>query len=288
EKRTHLLRVGTKRVDGGGLFGAIPKERWETFISPDRHNRVAFGNYCALFPCEEGWVLVDTGPGDAPPPKADVMATRGRSSLLRDLRELGINPRDIAMVVLTHLHTEHAGGATHSTDAGRLLPTFPRARYVVQEAAWEEACHPDERNMHLYDPEQLHPLLEMEQIELIDGEREVVPGVWARPAPGPTNGHQIVLAEWAGGMMAFLGLLTPTLMHLTSQVVSAADKSPENSMISKEAVLAKAVAEDWFVAPVGFDGWVAGSDLDRLLTQQPIDMGNVATVTKRLTLAAAS
>jgi len=288
EKRTHLLRVGTKRVDGGSLFGAIPKERWEDFISPDRHNRVAFGNYCALFPCEEGWVLVDTGPGDAPPPKADVMATRGRSSLLRDLRELGINPRDIAVVVLTHLHTEHAGGATHSTDAGRLLPTFPRARYVVQESAWDEACHPDERNAHLYDPEQLHPLLEMEQIELIDGEREVVPGVWARPAPGPTDGHQIVLAEWAGGMMAFLGLLTPTLMHLTSQVVSAVDKSPENSVASKNAVLAQAVAEDWFVAPAGFDGWVAGSDLGRLLTQQPIDTGNVATVTKRLTLAAAS
>jgi glyoxylase-like metal-dependent hydrolase (beta-lactamase superfamily II) len=196
--------------------------------------------------------------------------------------------RDISVVVLTHLQTEHAGGATHSTDAGRLLPTFPKARYVVQKAAWEEACHADERNAHLYDAEQLHPLLEMEQIELIEGEREIVPGVWTRPAPGPTAGHQIVLAEWAGGIMAFLGLLSPTLMHLTSKVVSASDKSPENSLASKKAVLAQAVAEDWFVAPVGFDGWIAGGDLEQLLTQQPINVGDVATITKRLTLATAS
>jgi len=285
EKRTHLLRVGTKRVDGGCLFGAIPKERWETFISPDRHNRVAFGNYCALFPGEQGWVLVDTGPGDNSPPKADVMATRGRSSLLRDLRELEINPKDVATVVLTHLHKEHAGGATHSTDAGRLVPTFSRAKYIVQEAAWNEAFHADERNAHLYDADQLRPLIETDQIEIINGQREVAPGVWAIPAPGPTDGHQIVLSEWAGEITVFLGQLTPTTMHLAPQVVSAADKSPENSIASKAALLAQAVTEKWCVAPVGRDGWVPASDLSLLLGQQGICSGEMAPATKRLMLA---
>ena len=107
-----LLRVSTTRIDGGNLFGSTAKERWEKFISPDRQNRVAIGNYSMLVNHPDGWILVNVGPGDKAPLSLDVAPMRSRSSLLRELRELGLVPKDISMVVLTHLCDEYAGGAT--------------------------------------------------------------------------------------------------------------------------------------------------------------------------------
>jgi glyoxylase-like metal-dependent hydrolase (beta-lactamase superfamily II) len=256
-----LLRVGTTRIDGGSVFGAIPKERWETFLPPDRQNRVAVGNYCMLLPHQGEWILVDAGPGDKPPLDPDVPPIRGRSSLLRDLRELGISTREISVVILTHLRSEHAGGLTHCTASGRVLPTFPNARHVIQRAAWDEASNPNERHCQHYRADDFLALEDHCQLELVDGCAEVTEGVWVEPAPGPTAGHQIVVANASGYTLVFLGVLAPTLMHLSPGVASADDWSPDETIRSKNEVIKRALNEQWWMAPAGYDRWLAADEL---------------------------
>lgn len=259
-----LLRVSTTRIDGGTLFGATVKERWERFVSPDRQNRVAIGNYSMLVNHPDGWILVNVGPGDKAPRSLDVAPMRSRSSLLRELRELGLVPKDIAKVVLTHLHDEHAGGGTHMTSSGRVLPTFPNARYVIQKDALADASSPSERSASLYRGDDYEPLLEAGQLDVVDGQVEVATGVWVEPADGPTPGHQIVVAEGPEQTYAFLGTLVPTSMHLRPEIVGAADWNPEATARSKHVVQTHALKESWRVAPVGRDEWVCAGDLESL------------------------
>lgn len=259
-----LLRVSTTRIDGGNLFGATVKERWERFVTPDRQNRVAIGNYSVLLNHPDGWILVNVGPGDKAPLSLDIAPMRSRSSLLRELRELGVVPKDIAMVVLTHLHDEHAGGGTHMTSSGRVLPTFPNARYIVQRDALEDAKCPSERSRRFYRNDDFEPLCEFDQLDVVDGSKEIAKGVWVEPASGPTPGHQIVIAESPESTFAFLGALVPTSMHLNPEVVAAADWSPEATARAKREIKRHAIAESWKVAPVGPDEWVCANDLDSL------------------------
>lgn len=275
-----LLRVSTTRTDGGTLFGATVKERWERFVSPDRQNRVAIGNYSMLVNHSDGWILVNTGPGDKSPQSLNVAPMRSRSSLLRELRELGLVPKDITKVVLTHLHDEHAGGGTHMTSSGRVLPTFPNARYFVQKDALQDATHPSERSSSLYRADDYQPLLDSGQLEVVDGTREIAQGVWVEPAAGPTPGHQIVVAEGPDETYAFLGTLVPTSMHLAAEVVGAADWNPEATCRSKHAVRTHAVKESWRVGPVGRDEWVDAGDLESLASfslGEPLVKSAVAT-----------
>ena len=259
-----LLRVSTTRIDGGCLFGSTAKERWETFVSPDRQNRVAIGNYSMLLNHPAGWILVNAGPGDKAPANLDIAPMRSRSSLLRELRELGLVPKDIRTVIYTHLHDEHAGGGTHITSSGRVLPTFPNARYVIQKAAFAEAIRPNERSAQHYRNDDFEPLEESGQLEIVDGQAEIAQGVWVRSAPGPTAGHQIVVAEQNETTYAFLGTLIPTSMHLCNDVVAAGDWSPEATASTKLSIKRKATAAGWRVAPVGSDDWVGACDLEGL------------------------
>jgi glyoxylase-like metal-dependent hydrolase (beta-lactamase superfamily II) len=259
-----LLRASTTRVDGGCLFGATTKETWERFVSPDRQNRIAIGNYSMVINHPDGWVLVNAGPGDKAPLSLDVAPMRSRSSLLRELRELGLMPKDIATVVYTHLHAEHVGGGTHMTSSGRVLPTFPNARYLVQREALEEAMKPNERCRRLYRADDHEPLLESGQLEVVEGGSEICSGVWVEPAVGPTPGHQIVICQDGQRMYAFLGVLAPTSMHLWGHVNSAADWNPEATARTKVEVKRQAEMENWLVAPVGRDEWVPAAELDSL------------------------
>ena len=263
-RSARLIRVSTTRIDGGNLFGSVAKERWERFVSPDRQNRVAVGNYSMLLEHSDGWVLVNAGPGDKAPLNLDIAPMRSRSSLLRDLRELGLVPKDIAVVIYTHMYNEHVGGGTHMTSSGRVLPTFPNARYVVQRDALEEAERPNERNARYYRSDDYEPLREAEQLEVIEGGSEVVSGVWVEPAPGPTAGHQIVIAQKGKTTFAYLGMLVPTSMHLSSNLACAADRNPEASCRTRMEVRRQAEMESWQVGPVGRDEWVRAGELTAL------------------------
>lgn len=279
-----LLRVSTTRIDGGNLFGATTKETWEKFISPDRQNRVAIGNYSMLVDHPDGWILVNVGPGDKAPLSLDIAPMRSRSSLLRELRELGLVPKDISTVVLTHLCNEYAGGGTHMTSSGRVLPTFPNARYVVQKTALEEAMRTNERNSRYYREDDYDPLVDTQQIDIVSGNKEIAKGVWVEPAPGPTAGHQIVIAEGPMATYAFLGTLIPTSMHLCSPVVTAADWNPEATSRAKAEVKRHAIREDWQIGPVGCDEWVGAKDLESItaFSMGVLESGSAASVKTRV------
>ncbi|MCY4450177.1 MAG: hypothetical protein OXE02_15180 [Chloroflexi bacterium] len=259
-----LLRVSTTRLDGGAVFGATAKQLWERFVSPDRQNRVSIGNYSLLIDHPDGWVLVNTGPGDKPPLSLDVVRTRSRSSMARELKQIGLMPKDIAVVIQTDLFSEYAGGCTHFTSSGRVLPTFPNARYIVHKDALEEAMRPSRRNCKQYRLDDVEPLLDSGQLELVDSTTEVCSGVWVEPAAGPTPGHQIVLCQQGNAMYAFLGMLVPTSMHLSPTVNAAYDWNPEATARTKVEVKRQAALEGWLVAPVGRDEWVRANQLESL------------------------
>lgn len=259
-----LIRVSTTREDGGCLFGATAKEQWEQFVPPDRQNRVSVGNYSLLINHPDGWVLVNAGPGEKPPLSTDIARQRSRSSLTREIKQLGLMPKDIAVVVYTHLHSEHAGGGTHMTSSGRVMATFPNARYVAHKDALEEAARPSRRNFRRYRHDDYEPLLDSGQLETVEGSAEICSGVWVEPAPGPTAGHQIVLCQQGKATYAFLGILTPTSMHLSPSVNAAFDWNPEASARTKSEVKRQAANENWLVAPVGRDEWVRASELESI------------------------
>ena len=173
-------------------------------------------------------------------------------------------PKDIAVVIYTHMYNEHVGGGTHMTSSGRVLPTFPNARYVVQRDAIEEAERPNERSARYYRSDDYEPLREAEQLEVIEGGSEVVSGVWVEPAPGPTAGHQIVIAQKGKTTFAYLGMLVPTSMHLSVDIAPAADRNPEASCRTRMEVRRQAEMESWQVGPVGRDEWVRASELRAL------------------------
>jgi glyoxylase-like metal-dependent hydrolase (beta-lactamase superfamily II) len=145
-----------------------------------------------------------------------------------------------------------------------VLSTFPNARYLVQKDALEDASHPSERSSSLYRTDDYQPLIDSGQLEVVNGRREIAQGIWVEPAPGPTPGHQIVVAEGPDETYAFLGTLVPTPMHLTAEIVGAADWNPEATCRSKHAVRMHAVKESWKVGPVGRDEWVGAADLEPL------------------------
>ncbi len=259
-----LMRIGTTRFDGGSLFGATPKTTWEAFTPPDRQNRVAIGNFCMLIDHPDGWVLVNSGPGDKPPVDFNIPPSRSRSSLLRELRDLSLTPKDIAVVIYTHMHDEYTGGGTHFTSSGRTIPTFPNARYIVHSDALKDALSPNERRKKHYRRDNAEPLLEYGVLETVDSSAEVCSGVWVEPAPGPTPGHQIVICQKNKATFAFLGSLVPTSMHLWPMVNSAIDWNPEATARTKSEVRRQAVAERWQVGPVGGDDWATAAELDSL------------------------
>ncbi|MBM3940032.1 MAG: MBL fold metallo-hydrolase [SAR202 cluster bacterium] len=284
---TRLLRVSTTRVDGGCVFGALPKERWEQVMVPDRQNRVGLANYSMLVQHPAGWVLVNAGPGDKAPLNFDSMPMRSRSSLLRELREMGLAPKDIAFVIMTHMHDEYSGGGTHVTSSGRVLPTFPNARYIIQRAAIQEALRPNERSHHFYRRDDVQPVLESNQLMAVDGQAEILPGLWVEPTPGPTAGHQSVFVRHQEGTSVFLGSLVPTPLHLSLHVTCASDWNPDLSLRSKCSVFQRAIANNWQVAPAGLEGWVSTSELEsrmrqpvpkpqRLVVPEPVESEAVA------------
>ena len=259
-----LIRVGTTRMNGGCLFGSTTKENWEQFVTPDRQNRVGIGNYVMLIDHPDGWVLVNAGPGDKAPLSWDIAPMRSRSSMLREIRQLDLMPKDIAVVVYTNMHGEYMGGGTHMTSSGRVLPTFSNARYIVHRDALDVAMKPSERSRNFYRPDNHQPLIESGQLEVIEGGAEVCSGVWVEPAGGPTPGHQIVICQNGRATYAYLGMLSPTTMHLSPSVNSAADWNPEATARTKDEVRRQAEVENWMVGPVGRDEWVRASELESL------------------------
>jgi glyoxylase-like metal-dependent hydrolase (beta-lactamase superfamily II) len=261
--RLHALQAGGQKLDGGAMFGVVPRPLWERRIAPDERHRIPLGMRCLLVEHDAGPILIDTGVGNKEDAKfhgiygIENAGAEGRTALEDGLRAVGVTPEDIVMVINTHLHFDHAGGNSWRTPNGEVLPTFPRARYVVQAGELAYAERPNERTAASYFPPNWAPVVASGQLTVVSGETEVLPGVVLRPTPGHTPHHQSVLLTSGGETACFLGDVVPTTHHLPLPWIMGYDVEPLVTLESKRQLLAEAEASGWLLvfehdAAVGF------------------------------------
>jgi len=235
--KVHLLNDGRFALDGGAMYGVVPRALWEKHDPPDEKNRVTLGLNIALVETGGKKVLVDTGIGDKWSDKERAIYRIDRSTTLLDsLRALGYAPEDIDVVINTHLHFDHSGGNTLLRD-GKVVPTFPKARYVVQMGEWEDATHPNERNRASYLEPNYVPLAEARQLETVQGQAEVAPNVHVVPVGGHTAYHQMVIVEGGRQALVIPTDLVPTASHLPLPYIMGYDLFPVGTLEAKRRVL---------------------------------------------------
>ncbi len=243
--RVHVLSDGRFRLDGGAMFGVVPRVVWEKTDPADEKNRVSLALNVALLEAGGKRILVDTGMGDKWGDKERGIYGLDRSTdLFGSLGALGLGPEDIDVVINTHLHFDHAGGNTRTID-GRVVPTFPKARYVVQLGEWEDATRPHERSRASYLEENYVPLATARQLDTVQGELEIVPGVWVMPVGGHTAYHQMVVVESRGETLAIPTDVVPTASHLPLPFIMGYDLFPLGTLEAKRRLLARAFDEQW-------------------------------------------
>lgn len=239
---------GRLRFDGGAMFGVVPKVLWERKAPPDERNRIALATNCLLVRGGGHTALIDTGYGTKFTPKQrDLFALEEGDVLLASLARHGVHPQEVDTVILTHLHFDHVGGAIRLDPEGRLIPTFPRARHLVQHAEWQAATGGAPEFGDAYPNESFLPLQTAGLLDLIDGDREIVPGVHTLVTGGHTQGHQAVLIE-SGGRVAFYPAdLCPMRPHLRRLWCMGFDLFPFQTRRLKPQLLGRAADEGWLV-----------------------------------------
>ncbi len=237
-----VVSDGVMRQDAGAVFGLVPRIMWEPCVPDlDTKYRMPLGLNSLLVRAAGKTVLIDTGIGNKGMRAPGAVGAEGSGLLLTNLAGEGIRPEDIDIVVNTHLHFDHAGGNTR-TEAGRPVPAFPRARYLIQKGEWEAATHPNERTRGTYLAENLAPLDEARRLEIVQGEVEVAAGVRMTPAPGHTQDHCIVELESGGEYAVYVGELAqqPVMLERLAWI-SAFDTLPLVSLETKRRITEKAI-----------------------------------------------
>jgi glyoxylase-like metal-dependent hydrolase (beta-lactamase superfamily II) len=240
-----VVSGGRLALDGGNMFGVVPKVLWEGICPPDERNRIAMDTNCVLIRTPSHTVLVDTGYGTkAGEAQRSTFALTG-PGLLENLAVIGIGAEDVDVVVLTHLHFDHAGGCTRLDEGGRPVPVFPRARHFVQHSEWDDAAADLPELKGSYFPADFQPLAGAGLLELVDGAAELVAGVSVRPAKGHTRGHQIVDITAGEERVVCLGDLCPMTPHLRTFWTLAYDQFPLDVRRTKPVVLEEIVRRNW-------------------------------------------
>ena len=244
------VRAGSFRLDGGGMFGVVPKPLWERRIAADERNRIPLDHNCLLVRTSSETVLIETGLGSVSKldeKMKDIYAAEDRD-IVTALAEIDIDPTEIDRVILTHLHVDHAGGGTVQTPDG-FEPTFPNARYLVQKAEWEDATSGDPQTRRGYRIEEdLLPVEREGCLDLLEGDAEVTRGIRVRVTKGHTRAHQSVLIESGGETLCYIGDLVPTTHHITPIYIMSLDLYPIDTYRVKSELLRQAAEEDWIVA----------------------------------------
>jgi glyoxylase-like metal-dependent hydrolase (beta-lactamase superfamily II) len=238
---------GRFRLDGGAMFGVVPKALWEKCCPADDHNRIALSLTCLLIRAHEKNVLVDTGLGGKIDAKfQDMFAVERTPTLYDSLKQVGLGPEDIHLVINTHLHFDHAGGNTLGVN-GELQPAFPKARYVIQRGEYDDAVRANERTRASYRPENITPPAMTTRWEFVEGETELLPGVSVIVTTGHTQHHQSIKIESKGQVALFLGDVIPTVSHLPLPYIMGYDLYPLQTLETKRWLLKQACEERWLL-----------------------------------------
>ncbi len=238
----------TFALDGGAMFGIVPKPLWEKKIPADPRNRIRLAARCLLAVDEEGGrcILVDDGLGERWDPKRVEMygIERAGGGLLGDLRRHGVEPEQVTDVVLTHLHFDHAGGTVVRGPRGAPRLAFPKATYHLQRRNWQWAHAPSEKDGGSFRPEDFDLLAHSSQLHLVEGEVELFPDVELIVSEGHTVGQQLPRFHGDGTHLTFCGDLIPTHAHLRTSWVMGYDLYPLTTLEEKKMILAEALEDD--------------------------------------------
>lgn len=237
-----LLRDSSYLTDAGAMFGIVPKPVWSRHDRPDRRGRIPLAVNCYLIQTKRHNIVVDTGLGNKLNARwRDIYAVKHDGALLDELAKTGLTADDVDVVILTHLHFDHAGGATTTDDEGVLRITFPKATYVVQRRDYVDAAHPNERTRGGYQPEDFLPLREAGRLRLLEGDQYITKNVSLIVTGGHTTAHQIVRIASRRRIAYFPGDIIPTAAFLPLPYATAYDLHPLTTLEAKKTLLRRGV-----------------------------------------------
>ncbi|MFO0972284.1 MAG: MBL fold metallo-hydrolase [Phycisphaerae bacterium] len=242
DTRVTFLNGGRLSLDGGAMFGIIPRPLWERLATPDASNRVPLTTTCLLVETAGRRLLIESGVGSKYDDKERSIFAISEYWLLDSLAAAGVDPASIDTVILTHLHFDHAGGITRAVPGETPRPTFPRARVVVQKGEWADATTGHAVMTGTYRRENLEPLEAAGVLAPVDGEAEIAPGVSVRPLPGHTRHQQGVVIRGGGRTLLHTADLVPTAAHVGLRYNMAYDLDPFGNMLKKRLILDEALA----------------------------------------------
>lgn len=241
-----MLRAGEFRLDGGAMFGIVPKPLWSRLVEPDEKNRIRLNTNCLLLERDGQRVLIETGLGDKYTEKERSIYALEDRTIIDALKEAGVEPASISTVLLSHLHFDHAAGLTRLDDSGEAISNFPRAAVVVQKREWEDALAGRSTMHSTYLRTHLDPV--REQVRLVEGREDVLEDLWVEPLPGHTWGQQGIFFRGGDGeTIVFPGDLVPTEHHASPTHGMAYDVEAYTSMQTKDAFMRRAHQEEWTV-----------------------------------------
>ncbi|RPI27946.1 MAG: MBL fold metallo-hydrolase [Acidobacteria bacterium] len=242
-----IISDGSFWLDGGAMFGVVPKVLWEKKTAPDEKNRIRLGLNCLLVRTGNHNVLIDTGCGEKYTEKELRMyRIEHEVTLAGQLRKAGLSPEDIDVVINTHLHFDHCGGNT-CYDGQVVVPSFPRAEYIVRAEEYEDAMCPNERSSASYFQHNWKVLKEKRMLRIVERDEEVLPGIQLIHTPGHTRGHQSVLIQSDGRSLLYLADLCPTTAHVPLPWVMAYDLHPMTTLDVRKQIYRQAVAGKWLL-----------------------------------------
>ena len=242
------LLDGYLRLDGGAMFGVVPKPLGEKRSAADERNRITLAMRPLLVRGRDRVMIIDAGCGDKMDAKStDIYGLDRRENLDVTMARAGVTAEDVDLVIASHLHFDHAGGFTIKDASGGIRPRFPRARYVVSHGEWEDATHPHERNRASYLAENFVPLQESGVVDFVRGDQEVAPGIRGRRTGGHTRFHQILYIESAGRTAVFAADLMPTTAHVDPAWIMGYDLYPMETLEFKKLFLREAIEREYLV-----------------------------------------
>jgi len=234
---------GTYRLDGGAFFGVVPKVMWEKKVKADAENYVPVGLNSVVLRTGQHTILIETGIGNKLPERL-IKIFGQPAKLLDNLNAAGISPEDIDIVINSHLHFDHCGWNTTLKD-GKIVPTFPKAKYYAPEGEWQHGRLQLERDAISYMSENYDPLIKSGQMELLQGDQEIVPGISVRVFPGHTLHMQAVIIQSGSQTACYISDLIPTSAHIDLTWVMAFDLLPLRTIESRKRYYAQSIPEKW-------------------------------------------
>lgn len=241
------LLDGYFRLDGGAMFGAVPKPLWERRAPADDRNRIALAMRPLLVRGEKT-MIIDAGAGNKMDAKStDIYAIDRSRNIVHSLADAGLTVDDIEIVLASHLHFDHAGGFTTREASGDIRPAFPTARYVVRDDEWDDATHPHERNRASYLPDDFVPLKAAGVLDLVAGDAEIMPGVRVRWTGGHARSHQVVMIESGGRTAVFTADMIPTTAHVDEPWIMGYDLYPMETLAFKRAFVREAIEGEYLI-----------------------------------------